>query len=441
MSNAMVTPDRINTSGISTFGFGCLILFLFLTFSRATDNFLSGLYLPLIFACLALVSVIASGNLGLVLRSRPAAFLLGFTGWLIVATPFSYWRGGSVALLQEWAKSFLVFVLIAGLTNTVSQCRRVAATLALASTAVVAQALLFGNREVLGRLTVGQGVLSNPNDLAQLVLNGAPFLLLPVLNRRAVPLRLLGLGAVLAAIAVIASTGSRGALFAVAGMGLALLLRQGMIRRIQIALGGVVILLIVVATLPPDIVRRYGIFLDAEVTTAADVATVESAAQRLQLLHDGIDLTLEHPFVGVGPGVFAAASADRASTIGQAAAWRETHNAYVQVSSEAGLPALAFFIATIAWCLTVQLGLLRTLSERHDAKLLANVTLCLFVSFVGYTVVCMFSSVAYQVYLPAFAGLSLAFRRCAGEDGKAAAGGYSRSTISNAPLALGRGTR
>jgi O-antigen ligase len=407
MSNTTETPPG---SGI---GFACLVVFLYLTFSRLTDILLPNLYLSLIVSIAALVFVIASGSLWEALSNRPSALLFAFTGWLVLATPFSYWRGGSLALLLDWAKSLMVFVLIAGLTRTPRQCRLVAVTFAASAITVILQALLLGNTEVNGRLTVGQGVLSNPNDLAQLVLNGGPYLFLPFLNGSGLLLRLLAIGAGGAGIAVVAATGSRGALFSVAGMGLAVLLRQSMMRRIQIAALGAVVLFVVVGSLPADLVRRYGILADTDIESVADEATVGSTTERMQLLRDSIDLTLQHPLLGTGPGVFAAASADVATSLGRYASWHETHNSYTQVSSEAGIPALLLFLGVVVYCLRTLLRLPRDSQLQHEQKRVANIGYCLLVGFVGYLMVCMFSSIAYGVYLPTFAGFTLALSRCA----------------------------
>jgi O-antigen ligase len=398
-------------------GLASLLVFLFLTFSRLSDAFLANLYLPLISALVAMLALVASGGLARGLWNRPAAYLAAFTAWLVVATPFSYWRGGSVDLLLDWGKSALVFLLVAGLTRTSRHCALVAGTFAVSSAVVMLQALVFGDTSVYGRLTVGEGVLSNPNDLAQLVLNGAPFLFLPLLNRGSFLVRLCALGAAVAGVAVIAATGSRGSLFAVAAMGVVVLLRQSMGRRLQIAAAAVVVVMLVVASLPSDVLKRYSTFFSVSQDEPTDETAAESGQQRLALLRESIDLTIRHPLVGIGPGVFAAASADEAGSRGDYALWRETHNAYTQVSSEAGIPALVFFLAVIGVTLRTQLRVLKSLDGEGEVRRLRNVANCLLVSFVGYVVVCLFSSIAYAIYLPAFAGFTLAVGRCSPVDG------------------------
>src|SRR5688572_5380787 len=101
-----------------------LLGFVFLSYSRVVDIFLSGLRLSLITSVLALIFAALTGGVGRALFSRAGFWLVAFTLWLIAAVPFSSWPGGSVQLLtDQWLKSFLVFVIVAGSLRTVRQCR------------------------------------------------------------------------------------------------------------------------------------------------------------------------------------------------------------------------------------------------------------------------------------------------------------------------------
>jgi len=53
-----------------------------------------------------------------------------------------------------------------------------------------------------------------------------------------------------------------------------------------------------------------------------------------------IQLTFEHPILGVGPGEFMDAEAEEAAVAGKKAMWHFTHNSYTELSSETGLPGL-----------------------------------------------------------------------------------------------------
>src|SRR5260221_7103736 len=78
-----------------------------------------------------------------------------------------------------------------------------------------------------------------------------------------------------------------------------------------------------------------------------DLEAVQSTAERNHLLKASIRFTMEHPIFGVGPGEFSDYEAAVAKTEGKRGTWLVTHNAFTQVSSEVGVPALLFFLAAI----------------------------------------------------------------------------------------------
>lgn len=173
-------------SAIQSAGRFCLYIFLFLSYSRITDVFPGiippAIRLPLVLSLLAFIAAVGSGGVQRALSSTVGKLLLGFTIWLLVGVPFSYWPGGSFALLtDQWFKSALVFGPIAGLLRTRAQCRVGLYAMAAGTVVIVAMSLTLGSTAVYGRLTLEQGTLSNPNDLAQLLLIGLPFVALVAL--------------------------------------------------------------------------------------------------------------------------------------------------------------------------------------------------------------------------------------------------------------------
>ena len=398
-------------------GFGFLLLFLFLTFSRVTDIWLPHLSVSLAAAVVALVFVIARGRALEAVRNRPALWLAGLTLWFGVSVPFSFWRGGSAAVYLDWCKSAMVFVLIAGLVETRQHLLSTLRTLAASSVLVLVQAALLGNQDT-GRLTVGQGVLSNPNDLAQLLLNGVPFLFLPFMLGGGLVARGVGLVGVIGSLGTIGATGSRSGLLGAVAVGLALFVSQPFRRKLALVAVFIAVAAVAVSVAPERLLERYGTLFSSNAEEMPDNEAIESRAQRLFLLRESIRLTFEHPVVGVGTGVFAAASAEAADERAEVPAWRDTHNSYTQVSSEAGLPALAFFLLLIGWSLKATLRAWRAARAAGDAVLQAT-AYCLLLSFVGYIVICFFSSIAYHVYLPVYAGLSLVCDRLARPSGPA----------------------
>ena len=62
-----------------------------------------------------------------------------------------------------------------------------------------------------------------------------------------------------------------------------------------------------------------------------------SAEQRQHLFWRSLEVTLEHPLFGVGPGNFPIISDS----------WLVTHNSYTQMSSEGGIPALVLYVMVL----------------------------------------------------------------------------------------------
>jgi len=107
--------------------------------------------------------------------------------------------------------------------------------------------------------------------------------------------------------------------------------------------------------------------------------------------------------------------------------WRETHNAYTQVSSEEGLPAAFFYVGAMVFCFK-ELGAIRRICRSAQASPpagaasqnfankydeISTMAFCLSLSLVSFAVFGFFSAMAYQFFFPTLAGLTAAFGRAA----------------------------
>jgi O-antigen ligase len=115
-------------------------------------------------------------------------------------------------------------------------------------------------------------------------------------------------------------------------------------------------------------------------------------------------LTLAHPILGVGMGVFPVAAADLSQSRGEHPLWLQSHNSYIQVSSETGFPGLALFLSAFA---VTGLGLMRL--DRTLRRLglveLRSMCLCVLLAFVALVIHFTFDAIAYGYYLPMIAAL------------------------------------
>jgi O-antigen ligase len=120
---------------------------------------------------------------------------------------------------------------------------------------------------------------------------------------------------------------------------------------------------------------------------------------------------MEHPVFGVGPGEFSDYEAAVAKTEGKRGTWLVTHNAYTQVSSEVGIPALLFFLAAIVMSFRTFGRVQRAARAHPQLRSMAIACFCCQLSLVGFCTAIMFLSLAYTMYLPTMGGLAMAFSR------------------------------
>src|SRR5206468_1326493 len=71
-------------------------------------------YLLYVTAVPAIAASLLSGGMKQTLRQRAPYWWMAFFGWMVLATPFSFWPGGSARLLLAYARTDLVFLVIAG---------------------------------------------------------------------------------------------------------------------------------------------------------------------------------------------------------------------------------------------------------------------------------------------------------------------------------------
>jgi O-antigen ligase len=125
-------------------------------------------------------------------------------------------------------------------------------------------------------------------------------------------------------------------------------------------------------------------------------SAVESEEDRLGALNRAIHYTLEHPVFGLGLGNFEIASG---TELGRPEDWIGAHNTFAQISSEAGVPALALFISLLWTAIRRMKTLSQTIvdgPETFDLKLMARATL---VSVSSFAFGAFFAHIGYDYFL------------------------------------------
>ena len=355
--------------------------------------------------------LLASGNLLRPFRVPVGWLWTFFLAWILLAAPFSVWRGGSLALLLDYVPhGWIQLFYFAAFAISVRHLRRLMFFL------IVGDALLlvdcwWGGSMAGGRLQIPDSMFfRNANDLSlQLLIAVTQFLYL--LQEHAIWKRALGATGAAAALVFMLKTGARGAFVTIVVLGAAgLLLGRHRLRSVLCA-GPVLAAGLLLA--PSGVFHRVtliGSDVSASAAGALDEAARASERQRLALLQQSIAYAFDHPLLGVGPGQFAVAASEELMRAGHAPPWLGTHNSYTQVASECGLPAFLFYAAVIFLVLRSNLKIYRQAAGRCESRAESALAFCLFAGALAYAVDTLFFHVAYSSYLPAIAGMSIALR-------------------------------
>ena len=403
---------------------------LFVYFGRIAElmslHLGSSLRVALVMMMVTGVAAILSGGVRQAFGNAAGLAYMGLTGWLILCIPFSVYRRGSFeTVTSNWFPTFVMFVCVAGGLTTLKDCRR--ALLGVAAGVSVITILAYVDRvERGGRLYIGYVSLGNPNYVAMVFLYGIPILLYLAYHFGIFSLRgLLAATGVIAGLWVVVLTGSRGGFLGLL-MGLAAAFcyapAAAKAKMIGAALIGAVVLILLA---PANIRARYFTTFSEE-NTADDVeleSAVLSSEARMGHLRDSIRITFEKPLFGAGPGQFTVAEAHEAEEQGRSGRWLETHNAYTEISSEAGIPAFLLYMTPIAYSLRGLHRTLRSLQKVPERKDEWMMGICILASFAGLLVTSFFASVAYMPYMPILVGITLTYARAIETEVKPAADG------------------
>jgi putative inorganic carbon (hco3(-)) transporter len=260
----------------------------------------------------------------------------GLTICVVVATLANPLNDDGMVYLSRWLP-FLV--LTVALIDVVS----VDMSPAVALGAVTAGAVAAGAGALFSFAVLGDaratGPMTDPNDLAYVLSAAVPIVLvrLGVARGRAALVAVSALAVLLAGAAV---TVSRGGVMAIAAVLAWVTLRRLVPTRLLLAGAGVV-----------AVIGLAGLLLvGSQVSTALDqksniaLTNVETRTLRWQA---ALRMLADHPLTGVGPGGFRH-NYVRYSDVAELDEFTPvTHEMYLEVAAETGVPGLAFFVGTI----------------------------------------------------------------------------------------------
>lgn len=398
---------------------GLFLIYLFLIFSRITDFVLGRLHLPGFFFLMAIPAALMCGAWSKITWSGPLRYLTAFTLWLVAAVPFSVWRGGSFQQVRAVMMVMAMFIPILGLPAGYRDLRKMFLVVATA-VGLFSMVSVIGGQFLAGRIAAS-GTFGNTNDLAQIILMGLPFLVFLIYDfRNNKVVAVAGVLGLLPMVVALMKTGSRSMVLAVGVMFTLTFLKASLTAKLRLLILAGVVLAAGIVLIPRTLLLRFSTFFSPGETanlTEGDYNTQASALastnERRQLLKDSLKYTIQHPIFGVGPGMFLVARGQDYEKQNITGAWRVSHNAYTQVSSECGIPALIFFLMALGSGFVA----LHRAARYHQglnhpvSADIRRAAYTLQMALVSYVIFAFFLSIPYQAQMVVLLAMSMSLER------------------------------
>lgn len=346
---------------------------------------------------------------------RPAKLLIAFLAMICISVLFSYWQSQSFSIATDYMKQIALFVLIVNLVKSLDRLKIfIGVFVAACAYHGIAAVIDFsggGGERLTG---ISEPYFGDPNDLALslvMVLPLAWWLSTIVQSQWS---RLALYGAMLAMIAGIVATQSRGGLLSLIAAIFILIAFQGrqMLGTLAIILTAAIAFSVVV--LPSDVFERY--------RTITEYQKDESAMTRLAVWTAGITMCADHPLTGVGAGAFESVYGQHyIDRKGAGNIWRAAHSSYVEIAAELGVIGIILFIAILSWTVMSLLQSRRILDRLlafvpHSTRILADelqmLDGALLSSVTGFIVGAAFLSRGYDMIFMIILSLIAVVSRC-----------------------------
>jgi putative inorganic carbon (hco3(-)) transporter len=339
------------------------------------------------------------GNLSAPMREVNLLMLFCATAVLsipLAMNPLTAW--------QEFSGTFIrcvvIFVVIINATRTETRLRTL---LLIALGAAIWLSLGTINDFRLGLSTVegyrargrGGGIFGNPNDMALYLVSMVPIALALAMTSRRVFSKWIFRAVALVTLAAIGLSYSRGGfLGVVVALGF-FALKVAPNRKIEIILGGCLLLVVLLVVFPSYAIRIASI-------VAPSLDPVGSSDSRKGELMRSLFIAIRHPFLGIGMNNYPTEMSELNTA---------THNSYTQVACEMGVAALVIYVSFML----VPLKKLGQIAREAVADPANNrffyMAIGLQAALVGYMVSSFFASDAYQWYVYYLAGYAICLRR------------------------------
>jgi O-antigen ligase len=391
-----------------------LVVYVFFLVSRIPD-LLPWLRVGYLLLPIMLIGLVMTKRVRILLDVRTGRWLIGFTVWVAICVPFSFWPGGSFQTLKGTLQSLFLVAFLLAFVRSVRDVKRVLTVVGLA-TGTIAIASFISSAEIGNRQGVGGSEsVSDPNYFALYLLVGLAFLCLTVSQGRGW-VRICALALIPISLAGIARSGSRSGLIAFAA-GIVMMLVYGSAKQRTIILWACLAGIMIAAFFLPQRLKTrftdwlspagFRTLLTGQISADPGLSVAEGSTEsRMYLLRRSLVMTAKHPLFGVGPGQFMDAEAADAKQHGTFSTWHQTHNLYTQMSSELGIPGLILYAGAL-------FGSYRGLSgirRRGPTRQIRQMALFLQTGYFALMVGAFFLSLGYGGLPVLLMGVSTAFK-------------------------------
>ncbi len=293
----------------------------------------------------------------------PFWLYLVFLLWALISAFASPFIEVALGEVTERIKLLVVMLLALNAFRTEGQLRFYLMLILICFILFPARGTFVGGNHLAGRV-VWTGAYSNPNSLA--ALSFLAFGVALAIGFSETTSNLVRLGSAVSAVIlliVILRTQSRGVFLGVV-VAMAPAFISMLLKQLRLAIGVTIVIALVISfAIPPKVWERLGGM--KKLTSTESVENQDnsneadsSAAQRLEILKAGWHIYLDHPVFGVGLGAYPLACNMYAPELGK----RDTHNTYLNLAAELGLPGL------LIWCSLIASTLLHAYRIRRRAK-------------------------------------------------------------------------
>lgn len=400
----------------TTLAYRALVFFSLVYFFRPEDFIpgLSALYMGKIAGGVALVALI----FGVKRKDRgkmplEGKILLALLVQMILTIPTAFWRSGAADIvINKFSKGVIVALLISMVVTKMSDLRKLLYIQASAVALITVASLIVHHTEDGRLMGIQKGILENPNDLAINIAINFPLCMAFLFAAKGGLRKIAWAVGLLCMMYGVVATYSRSGMIAMVITGLICLWEFGIKGKHLMLLASTAILgVLAVAGLvaSPRYAERILSLIRRPDPRELVAGTMESHGEasleaRSELLKESLRLMLHHPVFGIGPGQFPAITQE----------WRVAHNTYTELGAEAGIPALALFIALLVTSIrrVRRVGKLPGYSGNAEMRIWAS---ALWAAMAGYMAGAIFASTEYNLFPYFMVGYICALYQIAGQ--------------------------